>query len=191
MKMITDHWAVPITSTDGKLLGMELRTRVSINDCPVIIGKGRESKQLLEDIHTQQVREVERKIDWFQENNLFCVLTTQTDTRADYLPFLKYFTTENNSSQKIWLDEVGAYLSSTLPLVAGNAEVARLDRSFTNEHINRNIFPIIIKNLLQYCDRVIVPVEDKAYHQMLREAGIWAVQGHYKPIRFDKCENLI
>lgn len=189
--MIIDHWAVPITSTDGKLLGVELRTRVSINDCPVIIGKGRESKQLLEDVHTQQVREVERKTDWFQENNLFCVLTTQTDTSADYLPFLKYFTTENNSSQKIWLDGVGAYLSSTLPLVAGNVEVARLDRSFANEHINREIFHIIIKNLLQYCEKVIVPVQDKKHYPMLREADVWAVQGQYRSIRFDKCENLL
>lgn len=189
--MIVDHWAVPITSTDGKLLGMELRTRANINGCPVIIGRGRESKQLLEDIHTQQVREIERKADWFQEHNLFCVLTTQTDSRAGILPFLKYFTTDNNSSEKIWVDEVGADLSSTLPLVAGVVEVARLDRRFTDEHINRDIFPIILKNLLQYCEKVIVPVQDRYYLSALRRAGVWAIQGEYKPICFNQCEQLI
>lgn len=189
--MIVDHWAVPITSTDGKLLGIELRTRAKINGCPVIIGRGRESKQLLEDIHTQQVREIERKADWFQEHNLFCVLTTQTDSRADKLPFLKYFTTENNTSEKIWLDSVGGDLSSTQPLIAGIVEVARLDRRFTDEHINRDIFPIILKNLLQYCDKVIVPVHDRQHLSALHDAGVWAVQGEYRPVSFNSLQMLM
>lgn len=170
---------------------MELRTRANINCYPVLIGRGRESKQLLEDIHTQQVSEIERKADWFQKHNLFCVLITQTDTKADNLPFLKYFTTDNNFSEKIWPDAVGADLSSTLPLVAGVVEVARLDRRFTDKHINRDIFPIILKNILQYCDKGIVPVQDRYYLSALRRAGVWAIQGEYKPICFNQCEQLI
>lgn len=189
--MVIDHWAVPISSTDGKLLGIEMRTRANINGCPVIIGRGRESKQLLEEVHTQQVREIERKADWFQENNLFCVLTTQTDSRADKLPFVKYFTNDHNSSEKIWLDEVGAFLSSTLPLVAGVVEVARLDRRFTDEHIDRDIFPIILRNLLLYCEKVIVPVQDRYYISALRRAGVWAIQGEYRPVSFNSLEMLL
>ena len=41
--MKLEHWAVPITSLDGMLLGVELETRVLINGCRVLMGAGKES----------------------------------------------------------------------------------------------------------------------------------------------------
>lgn len=188
--MKIENFVVPITTTDGKLLGLELESRVEINGCRMIIGRGREADNIRQLVHSQQVREIEKKADWFRKNKLFCVLTTETSNRTE-LPFVKYFTTENNVPGQVWLDDVGAFTSSTMPLIAGVCEVARLERRFTDEHIDRAIFPVILKNLHQYCDQIIVPVTDKNYHQMLREAGVWAVQGEYKPIRFEHCEKLL
>lgn len=39
--MKLEHWAVPITSLDGMLLGVELETRVLINGCRVLMGQER------------------------------------------------------------------------------------------------------------------------------------------------------
>ncbi|WP_313104195.1 hypothetical protein [Pseudescherichia vulneris] len=190
--MKIENFAVPITSTGGRLLGVELETRVEINGCRMIIGSGREADHIRQQVHTQQVREVRRMGNWFTKNNLFCVLNTEADNGATDLPFVKYFTTYNDSgSEKIWLDDVGGDLSSTLPLVAGIVEVGRLERRFTEEHINRDIFPIIIKNLHQYCDKLIVPVQNRQYLSALHDAGVWAVQGEYRPVSFSKLQMLM
>ncbi|WP_312210664.1 hypothetical protein [Pseudescherichia sp.] len=192
--MKIENFAVPITSAlNGKLLGVELETRVEINGCRMIVGSSsREAAHIREHIHTQQIREVRRMGNWFSNNNLFCVISTETDTQATELPFLKYLTTTTDCSKGgVWLDGVGAYTSSTIPLVAGVVEVARLDRTFTKEHIDRDIFPIILKNLGQYCDKLIVPIKNRQHLSILRDAGVWAVQGEYRPVSFNSLQMLI
>lgn len=190
--MKIENFAVPITSTGGKLLGVELETRIEINGCRMIVGSGREAEHIKQQVHTQQIREVRRMGNWFTKNNLFCVLSTEADTGATDLPFVKYFTTEPNPSlDRVWLDAVGAFASSTIPLIAGVVEVARLDKSFTKEHIDRDIFPIIIKNLRQYCDKLIVPVHSRQHLSALHDAGVWAVQGEYRPVSFSKLQMLM
>lgn len=190
--MKIENFAVPITSTGGKLLGVELETRVEINGCRMIISNSREAEHVKHQVHTHQVREVRRMANWFSQNNLFCVISTDTDTRAEELPFLKYLTTDTDCyTGGVWLDGVGAYTSSTIPLVAGVVEVARLDRTFTREHIDRDIFPIILKNLRQYCDKLIVPVHNRQHLSALHDAGVWAVQGEYRPVSFIKLQMLM
>ncbi|WP_312282582.1 hypothetical protein [Pseudescherichia sp.] len=190
--MKIENFAVPITSTGGKLLGVELETRVEINGCRMIVGCGREAEHIREQVHTQQIREVRRMGNWFSRNNLFCVISTETDTLTTELPFLKYLTTDTDCSKDgVWLDAVGAYTSSTIPLVAGVVEVARLDRTFTKEHIDRDIFPIIVKNLLMYCDKLIVPVHNRQHLSALHDAGVWAVQGEYRPVSFNSLQMLL
>jgi len=190
--MKIENFAVPITSTGGKLLGVELETRVEINGCRMIIGSGREAQHIRQQVHTQQVREVRRMGNWFSKNNLFCVISTDTDTKAEELPFLKYLTTDTDCSKGgVWLDAVGAYTSSTIPLVVGVVEVAILDRTFTKEHIDRDIFPIILKNLRQYCDKLIVPVHNRQHLSALHNAGVWAVQGEYRPVSFNSLQMLL
>ncbi len=190
--MKIENFAVPITSTGGKLLGVELETRVEINGCRMIVGCGREAEHIREQVHIQQIREVRRMGNWFSSNNLFCVISTETDTLTTELPFLKYLTTTTDYSKGgVWLDEVGAYTSSTIPLVAGVVEVARLDKTFTKEHIDRDIFPIILKNLQQYCDKLIVPIKNRQHLSILSDAGVWAVQGEYRPVSFTNLQMLI
>lgn len=190
--MKIENFAVPITSTGGRLLGVELETRVEINGCRMIIGRGREADYIRQQVHTQQVREVRRMGNWFTKNNLFCVLNTEADTGTTDLPFVKYLTTDTDCSKGgVWLDAVGAYTSSTIPLVAGVVEVARLDKTFTKEHIDRDIFPIIIKNLRQYYDKLIVPVHNRLHLSALHDAGVWAVQGEYRPVSFNSLQMLM
>ncbi|ENU3365309.1 TPA: EAL domain-containing protein, partial [Shigella sonnei] len=90
-----------------------------------------------------------------------------------------------------WLDDLGVHGGSAIPLVTGDFEVARLNRRYTEENIDRLIFPVLIKSIRQYCEKVIVPVRDKTYYPILREAGVWAVQGEFRPMRFEQCEKLI
>lgn len=181
--MIIDNWAIPFTDLDGRLLGVEIKSHVHTNGVTHITG-------MEEYVEADQLRVIEGKASWFLTNNLFCITTSDVGIHQN-LPFMRYMTNKQKNHEYQWLDELGEHGGSAIPLVSGNFEVTRLNKRHVKENIGRLIFPVLIKSIRQYCDRVIVPVEDMAYHQMLREAGIWAVQGHYKPIRFDKCENLI
>jgi len=137
-------------------------------------------------VHQEQLRQAERKAAWFKENDLLCVLSSDIGTRYEELPFIRYI-----GSKGDWLDDLGSHSSTAIPLITGNYEVVRLNKRYTLENIGRPIFPILVKNIRKYCDKVIIQVHDTAYHQLLKEAGVWAVQGVYKPIRFEHCEKLL
>ncbi|MBL5897348.1 hypothetical protein I7V27_00015 [Lelliottia amnigena] len=182
--MIVDHWACPITSIEGKLLGIEIQSHVERDGVRILAG-------IEEEVLSTQLRLVEGKAAWFRDNNLFCVMGKGTITTKEYLPFLRQMTTTTRIHEKEWLDDLGVYGGSAIPLVTGDFEVVRLNRRYTQEIISRLIFPVLIKSIRQYCDKVIVPVQDKTYYKILKDAGVWAVQGEYKPIRFEQCEKLL
>ncbi|HAO1981926.1 TPA: hypothetical protein IHJ63_004561 [Escherichia coli] len=169
--MKLEHWAIPITSLDGMLLGVELETRVLINGCQVLMGAGKESEYIRHVVYQNQLRMIQGKAAWFKEKGLLCVLSTGTGTRYEDLPFIRYMAAE--------------------PLLTNGYDLVRLNRRFTEEHIERLIFPVLINNIMQYCDKVIVQVSSKRNHRILRESGVWAVQGEYRPIRFEQCEQLL
>ena len=181
--MKIDHWAKPLTNLEGKLLGIELESRVDSDGVRVLAG-------MEDEVLHEQHRLIERKADWFIENNLYCILSGTASTQ-EYLPFVRYMTTSARTNDSQWLDDVGGHACTAIPLVSGDFEVARLNRRFIQEHIGNPIFPILIRNIKQYCDKVIVPVQDRNHHQMLRAEGIWAVQGEYKSIRFEHCEKML
>ena len=169
--MKLEHLAIPITSLNGKLLGVELETRVLIDCCRVLVGIGKESEYIRHVVYQNQLRMIQGKAAWFKEKGLLCVLSTGRGTRYDDLPFIRYMAAE--------------------PLLTDGYAVIRLNRRFTEEHIERLIFPVLIKNIMQYCDKVIVQVTGNNNHRILRESGIWAVQGEYRPLRFEQCEQLL
>lgn len=65
--MKLEHWAVPITSLDGMLLGVELETRVLINGCRVLMGAGKESEYIRHVVYQNQLRMIQGKAAWFKE----------------------------------------------------------------------------------------------------------------------------
>lgn len=182
--MTTDHWAIPITSIEGKLLGIDIESHVERDGVRLLAG-------IEEEVLSSQLRLVERKTAWSTDNNLFCLIGKGTISATEYLPFLRQMTTTTHKHEYEWLDDLGVYGGSAIPLVTGAFEVARLNRRYTEENIGRLIFPVLLKSIRQYCDKVIIPVRQKSYHQMLKAAGVWGIQGEYKPIRLEQCENLL
>jgi len=182
--MNIDNWAIPITSLDGQFLGVELVSHVERDGIRQI---GVWEEQVL----NEQLWLIESKAAWFRDNGLSCVITTGRGEPYECLPFLRQLTTEGKVHNQQWLDDLAVHGGSAIPLVTGGFEVARLNRRYTEENIDRLIFPVLIKSIHQYCEKVIVPVRDKTHYPMLREAGVWAVQGEYRPMRFEQCEKLI
>lgn len=182
--MNINNLALPITSLDGKLLGIELVSHVEH-------GGIRQIGVLEEEVLREQIRLIESKAVWFRDNGLYCVITTGLEERYEYLPFLRQMTRDRKEHDHQWLDGLGEHGRNAISLLTGGFEVARLNRRYTEENIDRLILPVLIKSIRQYCDQVIVPVRDKTYYPMLREAGVWAVQGEYKAVRFEHCEKLI
>ncbi|RGU24651.1 hypothetical protein DWW92_02715 [Escherichia coli] len=90
-----------------------------------------------------------------------------------------------------WLDDVGRRGTSAVELLHGDYEVVRLNRRFSDELIRSVMFPVLLQNIHRCCDKVIVQVQDTNHHQLLKGCGVWAVQGMFKPIRFEHCEKLL
>ncbi|HFR2173961.1 TPA: hypothetical protein ACHUV1_004440, partial [Shigella sonnei] len=182
--MNIDNWAIPITSLGGQLLGVELVSHVEREGI-------RQIGLWEEEVLHGQLMLIESKAAWFRDNGLYCVITTGRGEPYEYLPFLRQMTRDMKVHNQQWLDDLGVHGGSAIPLVTGDFEVARLNRRYTEENIDRLIFPVLIKSIRQYCEKVIVPVRDKTYYPILREAGVWAVQGEFRPMRFEQCEKLI
>lgn len=182
--MNIDNWAIPITNLNGQILAIELVSHVERDGI-------RQIGVVEEEVLNEQLRLIESKAAWFRDNGLYCVITTGREERYEYLPFLRQMTRDMKVHDQQWLDDLGVHGGSAIPLVTGDFKVARLNRRYTEENIDRLIFPVLIKSIRQYCEKVIVPVQNKTHYPMLREAGVWAVQGEYRPIRFEHCEKLL
>lgn len=59
--------------------------------------------------------------------------------------------------------------------------------------VEKPMFPVLIKNIREYCDRVVVEgLEDARLIDELGHAGIWAVQGDiFPPVAFSDIEALL
>lgn len=54
----------------------------------------------------------------------------------------------------------------------------KIDRAFFLSQVEKPMFPVLIKNIREYCDRVVVEgLENARLIDELSHAGIWAVQG--------------
>ncbi|MGK3247024.1 hypothetical protein ACCX57_22010 [Enterobacter kobei] len=178
------HWAIPITDIEGSLLGIEIESHIEREGLRILAG-------MEEEVPSAQLRIVESKATWFKDNNLFCVIRKGSFNLTDYPPFIRQMTTTTQTHEYEWLDDIGVYGGSAIPLLTGDFEVARLNKRYVRENIGRLIFPVLIKSIRQYCDKIIIPVQDKTHHKMLQTAGVWAIQGEYKPIRLEQCEKLL
>lgn len=57
-------------------------------------------------------------------------------------------------------------------------EVVKIDKSYFSSQFYRNCFPVVLKNIMKYCPRVIVSgVFDAELLQYLRKWAVWGVQG--------------
>jgi len=159
---------------------------------------------------------------WFESNGLFCTLNIDRDmatllnsddtlrTLFASMPFVKFEISEHFHSQEselnnplleslkqgvngLWLDDLGAGNANITCLLNGYFEVAKIDRYFFKEEIKKNTFPLLIKNIRKYCDKIVVEgVEDRQHFALLQEANIWGLQGYlFESVAFHEVESLL
>lgn len=159
---------------------------------------------------------------WFEQKNLFCTLNIDQQMafliRHDHtlinafesMPFIKLELSEHfpgldkglkspllkSLSQGInglWLDDLGAGNANVVSLLEGYFEVVKVDRSFFNEQIKKTTFYELIASIKKLCNKIIIEgVESREHFGILREVGIWGLQGYlFKYIVFKKVSLLI
>ncbi|WP_199557799.1 EAL domain-containing protein [Enterobacter roggenkampii] len=159
---------------------------------------------------------------WFERKNLFCTLNIDQQMafliRNDYIlrqtfesmPFIKLELSENfpgldkglkspllkSLSQGVnglWLDDLGAGNSNVVCLIEGYFEVVKIDRIFFNEQVKKPTFYELIVLIKKYCDKIVIEgIEDRKSMEILREVGIWGLQGYlFKSIPFENVDSLV
>lgn len=159
---------------------------------------------------------------WFERKNLFCTLNIDQQMafliRNDYIlrqtfesmPFIKLELSENfpgldkglkspllkSLSQGVnglWLDDLGAGNSNVVSLIEGYFEVVKIDRIFFNEQVKKPTFYELIVLIKKYCDKIVIEgIEDRKSMEILREVGIWGLQGYlFKSIPFENVDSLV
>lgn len=159
---------------------------------------------------------------WFERKNLFCTLNIDQQMafliRNDYIlrqtfesmPFIKLELSENfpgldkglkspllkllsQGVNGLWLDDLGAGNSNVVSLIEGYFEVVKIDRIFFNEQVKKPTFYELIVLIKKYCDKIVIEgIEDRKSMEILREVGIWGLQGYlFKSIPFENVDSLV
>lgn len=69
----------------------------------------------------------------------------------------------------------------------------KLDRGFFLDQAEKPMFPVLIKNIREYCDRIAVEgVETKQLIDEVGAAGVWVMQGSLFPsVAFSEVDTLL
>ncbi|MCG7387297.1 EAL domain-containing protein [Pantoea sp. ACRSB] len=175
-------------------------------------------RQLLID----QLLTIEEYSHWFRHNNQYCTVNIDFDLAdlllndpwlkniVMQLPFVRLEISEdfeglndgmNNSVIRslvenlniLWLDDLGAGRANMQAVTTQVYEVVKLDRKFYRQEIEKPTFCTLIDNIKKYCDRVVVEgVEFIEELPILRESGIWGVQGYlFKSVPLNRVQTLL
>lgn len=171
----------------------------------------------------EQIRLIAEKRDWFERNSLICTLSLIDEmallaigdpaikSALHALPFIALELSERFLSNTVclnnllinslrdgpnalWLGDLGSGSVGASPLVCGHFDVVKLDRGFFLEQVEKPMFPVLIKNIREYCDRVVVKgVETVRFIDEASTAGVWAMQGGalYPSVAFTEVDTLL
>ncbi|EPB7497334.1 TPA: EAL domain-containing protein [Klebsiella aerogenes] len=159
---------------------------------------------------------------WFERKNLFCTLNIDQQMafliRHDYIlrqtfesmPFIKLELSEHfpgldkglkspllkSLSQGVnglWLDDLGAGNANVVSLIEGYFEVVKIDRIFFNEQVKKSTFNQLIASIKKHCGKVIIEgIENREHLGILREVGVWGLQGYlFKSVPFKNVDLLL
>lgn len=162
------------------------------------------------------------KQKWFERNNLFCTLNIDHQMafliRHDYIlrqtfesmPFVKLELSEHfpgldiglkspllkalsQGVNGLWLDDLGAGNANVVSLMEGYFEVVKIDRCFFNEQVQKPTFYKLIASIQKHCGKVIIEgIEDREHMGILREVGVWGLQGYlFKSVFFKNVDSLL
>lgn len=159
---------------------------------------------------------------WFERKNLFCTLNIDQQMafliRHDYIlrqtfesmPFIKLELSENflgldkglknpllkalsQGVNGLWLDDLGAGNANVVSLMEGYFEVVKVDRCFFNQQVQKPTFYPLIASIQKHCGKVIIEgIENREHLGILREVGIWGLQGYLiKSVPFKNVDSLL
>ena len=159
---------------------------------------------------------------WFERKNLFCTLNIDQQMafliRHDYIlrqtfesmPFIKLELSENflgldkglknpllkalsQGVNGLWLDDLGAGNANVVSLIEGYFEVVKIDRIFFNEQVKKPTFNQLIALIKKHCGKVIIEgIENREHLGILREVGVWGLQGYlFKSVPFKNVDLLL
>ncbi|OCJ22531.1 EAL domain-containing protein [Serratia sp. 14-2641] len=203
--MITQYFAQPVMSKDQKLLGVEILTRFQkdgqnlLRPTPTEIILGwtiHEKRAYLVDV----IHFIINSEAFFIVNKLFCSLSIDSSTAlilkhdayikilTQSMPYLKLLINErlsnpvlkslSNSNNALFLNYLGVGNVNIQTGVSTMFEVVKIDETFFGTQLYRNSFPVLLKDIMKYCPRIIVScVFDTKLLQYLKEWGVWGVQG--------------
>ncbi|MFY7205309.1 EAL domain-containing protein [Enterobacter cloacae complex sp. LZL004] len=159
---------------------------------------------------------------WFERKNLFCTLNIDQQMafliRHDYIlrqtfesmPFIKLELSElflgldkglkspllkslSQGVNGLWLDDLGSGNANVVSLMEGYFEVVKVDRCFFNEQVQKPTFYMLIASIQKHCGKVIIEgIEDRERLGILREVGVWGLQGYlFKSVPFKNVDLLL
>ncbi|WP_370973203.1 EAL domain-containing protein, partial [Enterobacter hormaechei] len=93
----------------------------------------------------------------------------------------------------LWLDDLGAGNANVVSLIEGYFEVVKVDRCFFNEQVQKPTFNQLIASIKKHCDKIIIErIENRDHMGLLREVGIWGLQGYlFKSVPFKNVDSLL
>ncbi|ECI3778551.1 EAL domain-containing protein [Salmonella enterica subsp. diarizonae] len=168
------------------------------------------------------LRTIAGKRRWFLRHGLFCTINIDRDMAKLVLQdkdirallhamlfmglqVAEHFSCQDNASVEpwinmlhkqpnpLWLGDLGAGNATAAPLVCGCFSGVKLDRSFFASQIEKTTFPLLVKHIRSYCDKIVVDgLEDSRYFPTLKTAGVWAIQGTLFPsVALEEVETLL
>lgn len=170
----------------------------------------------------EQCGNIASKQEWLERNNLFCTLNIDHQMafliRHDYIlrqtfesmPFVKLELSEHfpgldnglkspllkalsQGVNGLWLDDLGAGNANVVSLMEGYFEVVKVDRCFFNEQVQNPTFNQLIASIKKHCDKIIIEgIENRDHMGLLREVGIWGLQGYlFESVPFKNVDSLL
>nr|WP_242007131.1 EAL domain-containing protein [Enterobacter hormaechei] len=93
----------------------------------------------------------------------------------------------------LWLDDLGAGNANVVSLIEGYFEVVKIDRIFFNEQVKKPTFNQLIASIKKHCGKVIIEgIENREHLGILREVGVWGLQGYlFKSVPFKNVDLLL
>lgn len=131
------------------------------------------------------LRTIAAKHGWFLRHGLFCIVNIDRgmaqlvlqdkDIRALLhamlfveLQVAEHFSCQDNAlidplihalhkqPNPLWLGDLGVGNATAVPLVCGCFSGVKLDRSFFVSQIEKMTFPLLVKHIRRYCDKIVV-----------------------------------
>lgn len=169
-----------------------------------------------------QLRVIAGKRRWFIRHGLFCTINIDRDMAQLVLQdkeirallhamlfvglqVAEHFSCPDNAlidpvitalhkePNPLWLGDLGAGNATSTPLVCGCFSGVKLDRGFFASQIEKPTFPLLVKHIRSYCNKLVVDgLENARYFPALKTAGVGAVQGTLFPaVTLDEIETLL